>query len=212
MTLLALYRFICAFISCDMTMTVPFYAQVYVHRSGRTARASAQGTTISLVCPQDEAHHRSICQAQGLTTLPAYKVDLSMLPELRTHVVLAKKIFTKSFVLSQKQKANNWLKDTARGTDLDIEDDMLDTSDGASALVLFDEETGERIPISAALRSQLQAIERDRIALKAMVSKTTAPISGRVMDGKQNKRTPNQPTNYAPQNRRKGGAFIVVAK
>ncbi|CAM9325387.1 unnamed protein product, partial [Ectocarpus fasciculatus] len=94
--------------------------QVYVHRSGRTARASAQGTTISLVAPQDEAYHKNICQAQGLTTLPPYKVDLSLLPDLRSHVALAKKIFTKSFVLSQKQKSNNWLRDTARGTDLDI--------------------------------------------------------------------------------------------
>lgn len=184
---------------------------MYVHRSGRTARASAQGTTISLVAPQDEAYHKNICQAQGLTTLPPYKVDLSLLPDLRTHVALAKKIFTKSFVLSQKQKSNNWLRDTARGTDLDIEDDMLDTTDGTLGIV--DEETGEKISISSALRSQLEAIDRDRQKLKVMVARSTAPASGKLVGGKQKKQaTHSQFNNIPPQKRRKGGAFIVVAK
>lgn len=77
--------------------------QVYVHRSGRTARASAVGTTISLVSPQDESHHRDICQAQKLTSLPSYRVELGALPELRSHVVLAKKVkpFFKNIHLSR---------------------------------------------------------------------------------------------------------------
>ena len=126
-------------------------------------------------------------------------------------MALAKKIFTKSFVLSQKQKSNNWLRDTARGTDLDIEDDMLDTTEGTLGIV--DEETGEKIPISAALRSQLEAIERDRQKLKAMVARSSAPPSGKLVGGKQNKRASNsQFSNVPPEKRRKGGAFIVVAK
>ena len=35
--------------------------QVYIHRSGRTARASQSGTAVSLVSPEDVAHHREIC-------------------------------------------------------------------------------------------------------------------------------------------------------
>ena len=54
-------------------------------------------------------------------------MDLKAIPEFRSHVSLARKIFTKSFVLSQKQKSNNWLKDAARGTDLDIDDDMFES-------------------------------------------------------------------------------------
>ena len=37
--------------------------QVYIHRSGRTARANTTGTTVSLVNPEDSAHHASICSA-----------------------------------------------------------------------------------------------------------------------------------------------------
>jgi ATP-dependent RNA helicase DDX24/MAK5 len=37
--------------------------QVYIHRSGRTARANTTGTTVSLVNPEDSAHHAAICSA-----------------------------------------------------------------------------------------------------------------------------------------------------
>lgn len=66
--------------------------QVYVHRSGRTARAGSKGTTVSLVSPLDESHHADICNALKVPALPTYKVDLSVLPELRSHVTLAKKV------------------------------------------------------------------------------------------------------------------------
>jgi superfamily II DNA/RNA helicase len=204
-----LYRVI-SNISADI---VPCCTQVYVHRSGRTARANNKGTTISLVAPQDEAFHRGVCQAQGLATLPPYRVDLGALPELKNHVTLARKIFTKSFVLSQKQKSNNWLRDTARGTDLDIDDDMFDQVEDHDQSAIVDEETGERIPISDALRSQLDAIDRDRKTLKAMVAASAAPTAGKLIPGaKQGSRASTMQGLVAPQQRRRGGAFIVVAK
>ena len=35
--------------------------QLYIHRSGRTARANSTGTTVSLVAPEDAHHHNEIC-------------------------------------------------------------------------------------------------------------------------------------------------------
>jgi ATP-dependent RNA helicase DDX24/MAK5 len=66
--------------------------QVYIHRSGRTARAGASGLTVSLVAPEDTAHHNAICAAQTAKTLPVHKVDLMSLPMLRSRVKLAKKV------------------------------------------------------------------------------------------------------------------------
>jgi hypothetical protein len=65
---------------------------VYVHRSGRTARANQTGTAVSLVAPEDALHHRAICQYLGFKSLPLLQVDLYSLPMLRQRVALAKQV------------------------------------------------------------------------------------------------------------------------
>jgi len=99
--------------------------QVYIHRSGRTARAGDTGTTISMVAPEDTGHHAVICSAQGMKSLPAYKGDLHLLPKLDERVQLAKKIFTLSFVHSQQTKSASWLQTTAQEAELELDDNML---------------------------------------------------------------------------------------
>ncbi len=86
--------------------------QVYIHRSGRTARAFASGVTISLVTPEETSHHETICQyVMGnksananakLTSMSSssgveggiepYKVELQYLQPLRVRVKLAKRV------------------------------------------------------------------------------------------------------------------------
>ena len=39
----------------------PFNAEIYVHRSGRTARIGAQGESLNLLAPDDEKNFRLIC-------------------------------------------------------------------------------------------------------------------------------------------------------
>jgi ATP-dependent RNA helicase DDX24/MAK5 len=41
---------------------IPRTAEDYVHRSGRTARASQRGMTIMLLDPQDVSRYRKICK------------------------------------------------------------------------------------------------------------------------------------------------------
>lgn len=73
-------------------MTV--YCQVYIHRSGRTARANATGTAISLPSPEDALHHKAICDYLGMNNgaLPSLTLDLSCMQLLRERVKLAKKV------------------------------------------------------------------------------------------------------------------------
>ena len=42
--------------------SVSQFIQVYVHRSGRTARGKAEGTTALLVAPEDLQGYRNICK------------------------------------------------------------------------------------------------------------------------------------------------------
>jgi hypothetical protein len=69
--------------------------QVYVHRSGRTARANSSGTAISLVAPEDHSYHSLICEHLGVfpnNKMPALKIDLSVLPAIRERIKLAKQV------------------------------------------------------------------------------------------------------------------------
>lgn len=68
------------------------FLQVYVHRSGRTARANQKGTTVSIVSPEDIAHHKEICKYLGCTSFPVLSIDVPWLPLLRQRVKLAKQV------------------------------------------------------------------------------------------------------------------------
>ncbi len=85
--------------------------QVYVHRSGRTARANQSGKTISFVTPDEFEFHQLITEyvtgkkkalnAKGShsnnstgasSIIQNYKVEPNVLPYLRDRVQLAKKV------------------------------------------------------------------------------------------------------------------------
>ena len=135
--------------------------QVYVHRSGRTARANTTGTTVSLVAPEDLAHHNAVCALLGLAALPNFVPDLTEVGLLRERVSLAKKIFTQSFVASQKVKDSAWLEQSAAEAGLEIDDYML-------------EEEGSREKQQEQTKQRKKQLERARGQLKQMLD---APVA-----------------------------------
>lgn len=129
-------------------------SQVYIHRSGRTARANRAGTSISLVAPEDHLHHVAIVDILGsasqrrgeqkggatgassklaskadklrakLGGLQEFSVDSAAMTLLRKRCVLAKKIFLQSFLQGQEQKDSTWLKQTSVAAGIDVDDDL----------------------------------------------------------------------------------------
>jgi len=65
----------------------------------------------------------------GVKSLPVVKIDLQILPLLRERVSIAKKIFTQSFVISQKSKEKNWLQQNADDADLELDDYLIEEMD-----------------------------------------------------------------------------------
>jgi ATP-dependent RNA helicase DDX24/MAK5 len=109
--------------------------QLYIHRSGRTARANTKGTAVSLVAPEDAYHHNEICQTLSTAgvkeiiiptgidkcpKLPNLAVDIKIMPTLTERIKLAKKIFTQSFVVSKRSKEQSWLRQSADEADLEM--------------------------------------------------------------------------------------------
>ncbi len=127
-------------------------SQVYIHRSGRTARANKAGISISLVAPEDHLHHSSIVDIIGtaktsasagakltkadklrakLGGLEEYSVDSVAVNSLRQRCILAKKIFLHSFLQGQEQKDSTWLKQTSAAAGIDVDEDLASELTGA---------------------------------------------------------------------------------
>ncbi len=120
--------------------------QVYIHRSGRTARANRAGISISMVSPEDHIYHSAIVNVVGkavvtpsgeggkltktdkmkakLGGLEDFSVDTAALGVLRQRCTLAKKIFLQSFLHGQEQKDSTWLRQTSSAADIEVDDQL----------------------------------------------------------------------------------------
>ncbi|KAF2360866.1 Helicase C-terminal [Trinorchestia longiramus] len=71
---------------------VPFTAESYVHRSGRTARASSSGLSLVFVEPKDVLRFRQICRTLGradVNDIPLFAVNEDLLEQVHERVNLA---------------------------------------------------------------------------------------------------------------------------
>lgn len=108
--------------------------QIYVHRSGRTARGTENinGTTISIVSPSDDSQFNQICNAMQIKIIKPYPIistkinyDISILTEA---VKLAREIFMNQFITSQESKSKSWLEQLSNEMDIDIDDNYIDNN------------------------------------------------------------------------------------
>jgi ATP-dependent RNA helicase DDX24/MAK5 len=70
--------------------------QVYIHRSGRTARTTkdgpSTGTALSLVSPEDVGFHNDILRDIPKSNFTSVRPDISFMDKLNIRVKLAKKV------------------------------------------------------------------------------------------------------------------------
>lgn len=104
---------------------LPRSPQIYIHRAGRTARASTEGTSISLVPPTETNSYDTIQKTIGKSLFNPLKVDLAVLPLLRKRIKAAKKMFTNNFISSQNKKEETWLQKLVKDADLAPDDYMV---------------------------------------------------------------------------------------
>ncbi|XP_013783246.1 ATP-dependent RNA helicase DDX24-like [Limulus polyphemus] len=102
---------------------VPRTAEIYVHRSGRTARAQREGLSLMLVEPQEVTFYRKLCKTLNRDEdLPLFPVDRAVLIMVRERVNLAKQLDVLEHRHRQRLAQNNWIKKVAGEMDLDVGD------------------------------------------------------------------------------------------
>lgn len=100
--------------------------EVFVHRSGRTARAEKEGLSISLVSPVDMKNHLQICKMlQRPTGLSDFPFDHRYLPPIDERVRIAKAINDQENASGKVKSEETWFSQMAAAADLDMDEDLL---------------------------------------------------------------------------------------
>ncbi|KAH9152264.1 hypothetical protein AeRB84_005275 [Aphanomyces euteiches] len=105
---------------------IPRSAETFVHRSGRTARASQEGLSLSFVAPIDAKYHAQICSVlhrpSGFSVFP---VDHKFLPVIKERVKLAEQIFASDNSDNKQNAEATWFSQMAQAADLPFDEDEM---------------------------------------------------------------------------------------
>lgn len=111
---------------------LPRTADMYVHRSGRTARAEARGISVLLCSPEEvsgvrrlvgKVHEGASDKSTARYSMKSFGVDRSLASRLKRRAELAKKIADNSVEKQKKSKEDDWLHTAANDLGVDYDSD-----------------------------------------------------------------------------------------
>lgn len=144
---------------------VPRTSESYVHRSGRTARASREGLSLMLIDPSEQALVRRHCGNLARTTdIPTFPVDGKRLDAVGERIKAARKL-DKLLLQTRKENAGmNWKAKAAEDADLIISDS--------------EDEDGEN------QRKQMERKQDVKITTKILKNMLAVPLTTKEFSGK----------------------------
>ncbi|KAL9127557.1 MAG: hypothetical protein Q9217_003599 [Psora testacea] len=121
---------------------VPRAADMYVHRSGRTARARNSGSSILLCAPEElqgvrrlvaKVHARNastVVENHKKVFLRTIELDRRIIARLKSRVTLSKRIADASLAKEKKGHEDNWLRTAAEDLGVDYDSDEFAAQQG----------------------------------------------------------------------------------
>ncbi len=128
---------------------VPRSLEIYIHRSGRTARSMHDGVSVLLVSPDEVFLYKKIIETfkKGMQTgfgkellrrkktlidwfllkesdLKDYPIDIDYYNECKKRVQLARRINTIEHTLNKEKSNKSWYEKNAKMLDIDIDDEL----------------------------------------------------------------------------------------
>ncbi|KAG8880681.1 ATP-dependent RNA helicase [Tulasnella sp. 332] len=164
---------------------VPRSADVYVHRSGRTARAKKQGFSMLLVGPEERRLLRSLMSGLGreADSVPDLIMDLDIVDKLKHRVSLARRVDSASHKITKANHDRNWMKKTAEEMEVEVDSDFLGESDDEEGMPSSgsNRHAKEKSEI-AALKSELAYLLRQPLLARGISIKYITSGSRSVVD------------------------------
>ncbi|XP_063901194.1 ATP-dependent RNA helicase DDX24-like [Zophobas morio] len=108
---------------------LPRSTELYIHRSGRTARANSEGLSLMLISPEEIPKYKMICrELKKDSDYEEFPVDSSYFPLVQKRIKIARKLETLLFTFQKKQKEKFWLQKAAKDLEHDINDEDSEES------------------------------------------------------------------------------------
>ncbi|KAJ2724669.1 ATP-dependent RNA helicase [Coemansia sp. Benny D115] len=147
----------------------PRSGDLYVHRSGRTARASREGLAVMLISPEERKLFYRMCAKLDKDIKP-FPVDLDLVGRLQPRVELARDIELREHRLNKAAHERNWFKKNAKELDIELDSDFMPSDDeGDRASDLRREEKQQKQQIKAA-RARLAQMLRQKVLGRGMAT------------------------------------------
>jgi ATP-dependent RNA helicase DDX24/MAK5 len=166
---------------------VPRAADAYVHRSGRTARGTNEGTSILLCAPEEVVPTRRLVAkvhadekaSQKKYTMRTVDVDRKLVTRLKPRVTLAKKIADAYLAKEKATKEEDWAKNAAEELGVEYDEEELEWS-GRGSLRKKKEKEAKMLTKNelGALKAQL----RDMLAKRVNAGVSERYITGGSVD------------------------------
>ncbi|XP_022102555.1 ATP-dependent RNA helicase DDX24-like isoform X2 [Acanthaster planci] len=104
---------------------VPRTSEIYIHRSGRTARQAKEGISIMLVAPSEAHFYKRVCKTLKRDDIPSFPVDHMYYSAVKERVDLARLIDLTNHRMEKKKHTNNWFIKAAKDLDVDLDEDLI---------------------------------------------------------------------------------------
>lgn len=101
---------------------LPHSAEVYVHRSGRTARAFSDGCSIALISPNETSKFAALCRSFSKESFQRFPTEVSYMPEVMRRLSLARQIDKILRKDSQEKAKRSWFERNAESVELVLDD------------------------------------------------------------------------------------------
>lgn len=121
---------------------LPRAADMYVHRSGRTARADASGTSILICAPEEvvgmrrlvaKVHAQNAIAGAGSKSkyfIRSLDIDRKVVARIKPRVTLAKKLADSSLAKESKGHDDEWIKNAAEELGVDYDSEEFEAAGG----------------------------------------------------------------------------------
>ncbi|ORZ17283.1 P-loop containing nucleoside triphosphate hydrolase protein [Absidia repens] len=105
---------------------LPRSGEIYVHRSGRTARANRDGISLLLCGPDEMKVYRKLVQTlRKGEKYPDFPIDLGILRAMKKRVQLATEIDKLEHQENKVTHDDNWMRNMAKEMDMEFDEDMV---------------------------------------------------------------------------------------